>query len=68
MNSPWGSFSAIMERYGWTFDYLLWGISWFNVELMLHDSLRIEDAENAEEEILTTKDDIKNYINGLMNK
>ena len=30
------------ERYGWTFDYVLWGVSWANVRLMLTDAINID--------------------------
>lgn len=71
MNSPWGRFGAIMERFGWTYDYLLWGISWINIEIMLDDVVRIVDVDkkpddgNVEKKELKTKEDIKNYIKGI---
>ena len=54
---------------------MLWGISWLNVEIMLHDSARVVDnnSDNPDGDSgevvkrdLKTKDDIKNYIKGLM--
>lgn len=56
---------------------MLWGISWLNIQTMLADSLRpaeIKTDENGnpiqEEKIihreLKTKDDIKNYIKGII--
>lgn len=36
----WGSLiDAACERYGWTFDYVVWGISYGNLMLMLKDKL-----------------------------
>lgn len=26
-------------RYGWTLDYILWGISWVNLQWMLNDKM-----------------------------
>ena len=36
------------ERYGWTYDYVLWGISYANLQLLLADSVKsiyLTDAE-----------------------
>jgi hypothetical protein len=73
MNSPWGHFGGILERFGWTYDYLLWGISWINVELIMEDALRVIDNDQdnpdggkIERKELKTKEDIKNYIKGIM--
>ena len=36
----WGSLlDAACERYGWTFDYVVWGISYNNLTLMLKDKI-----------------------------
>lgn len=36
----WGTLiDAACERYGWTFDYVLWGISYHNLTLMLKDKV-----------------------------
>lgn len=53
---------------------MLWGISWQNVQIMLADAARIKEApENADEATvgvehreLKTKEDIKNYLKGMM--
>lgn len=66
-----------MRSYGWTYDYLLWGISWLNVQLMIADAPRTKDLpkdENSnvideskvEHRELKTKEDIKNYIKGML--
>lgn len=48
MNSAWGSRAEILKYFGWTYNYLLWGISWLNVSLMLADGARYEsDYESA---------------------
>lgn len=45
----WGSLiDAACERYGWTFDYVVWGISYNNLSLMLKDkitSIYLSDEE-----------------------
>ena len=54
---------------------MLWGISWNNVRLMLDDSARsvknnnTEGTESKGEVIhreLKTKEDIKNYVKGIL--
>lgn len=66
-----------MRSYGWTYDYLLWGISWLNVQLMIADAPRtreltkdengnIIDEGKIERHELKTKEDIKNYIKGML--
>lgn len=71
MNSAWGNRSEILKYFGWTYDYLLWGIAWINVSLMLADGARYEssdetlqDGEPVTEIKLKTKDELKKFING----
>lgn len=66
-----------MRGFGWSYEYLLWGISWLNLQLMIADAPRtkemptdeegnpIEEGEVIEQE-LTTKEDIKNYLKGYL--
>lgn len=39
--SIWGQIDMIINRYHWPFDYVLWGVSWGNLRLMLSDALRV---------------------------
>jgi hypothetical protein len=66
-----------MRSYGWSYDYLLWGISWLNVQLMIADAPRskdlptdedgnVIDESKIERHELNTKEDIKNYIKGII--
>lgn len=71
MQSPWGSRGELCKTYGWSYDYLLWGITWLNVQLMVADAARLKDEDKetdkkVERRELKTKEDIKNYIKGLM--
>jgi hypothetical protein len=75
LNSPWGNRGEIMKAYGFSYDYLLWGISWLNVQLMIADAPRISpkkqggDEDSGKEVIhreLKSKEDIKNYIKGII--
>lgn len=56
---------------------MLWGISWLNVQLMIADAprakeLQLDEDGNPIDESqlnipeLTTKEDIKNYLKGIM--
>lgn len=64
-----------MRSFGWSYEYLLWGISWLNVSLMIADAPRTKDIPKDDEDFdydmdakapvsLTTKDEIKNYLKG----
>ena len=71
MHSPWGSRGEICKAYGWTYEYLLWGISWLNVNLMMADAARINTDEiekTTDDEVvevqLKTKQDLKKFITG----
>lgn len=77
MNSPWGYRGELLKQFGWTYDYLLWGISWLNVQMMIKDAPRTKeqptddegrpiDESKIERHDLKTKDDIKNYIKGII--
>ncbi len=51
----WGTLiDAACERYGWTFDYTVWGISYSNLSLMLKDkitSIYLSDEERKKAHI-----------------
>ena len=53
--SIWGSLiDAACERYGWTYDYVVWGISYNNLNLMLKDkitSIYLSDEERKKAHI-----------------
>jgi len=66
-----------LRNFGWSYDYLLWGISWLNLQLMIADGPRTKDLPTDEdgnpideneivEQELTTKEEIKNYLKGYM--
>lgn len=50
--SIWGSLlDAACERYGWSYQYVLWGISYTNLQLLLADQVRT---------VFLTEDELKN--------
>ena len=65
---------SILKEFGWTYDYLLWGISWIIVKTMIADQAKIVDDDdkkekggaNVVERRLDTKEDIINYLKGQL--
>lgn len=47
--SIWGQIDTIAERYKWTVDYILWGASWANLQLMMADALRTDYKSKDED-------------------
>ncbi len=70
MRSPWGNRGEICKTFGWTYEYLLWGISWLNVNMMMADAARLDTMEqepgqeNVVEVKLKTKEDLRKFITG----
>lgn len=64
-NTIWGSMIDVAcERYGWSYDYVVWGISYNNLTLMLKDkitSIYLSDEEAKKCRIPQQSGD---YING----
>lgn len=60
----WGTLiDAACERYGWTFDYTVWGISYNNLTLMLKDkvtSVYLSDKERKKAHIAAANEQIFN--------
>lgn len=58
----WGSLiDAACERYGWTFDYVVWGISYNNLTLMMKDkitSIYLSDEERKRSHIPSSDEKI----------
>ncbi len=57
--SIWGQIDTIAERYKWSLDYILWGVSWANIQLMMADALRTDYKSKGESE---NNSDIPNTI------
>lgn len=70
MKSPWGNRGEICKTFGWTYEYLLWGINWLNVNMMMADAARLDTTEqepvqeNVVEVKLKTKEDLRKFITG----
>lgn len=64
MNSPWGIEYSILKELGWQRDYLLWGIRWFHVRLMLADapSFKSSAAEETKGKDLDSLEDFEDFL------
>lgn len=57
------------ERYGWTYDYVVWGISYINLKMMLNDGIKsvyLSDEEAAKCNIYASGDIIDGNDAGMM--
>ena len=58
----WGTLiDAACERYGWTFDYVVWGISYNNLMLMLKDkvtSIYLSDEERKSAHLAAANEEV----------
>lgn len=65
--SVWGALiDAACERYGWTFDYVLWNISYANLTLMMKDkitSIYLSDEERKKAHIPASNETVFNGNN-----
>lgn len=70
--SIWGTIiDAACERYGWTLDYVLWGISYSNLKLLLSDHIRtvfLTDKERKNAHISTDNIIIKAEDSGELER
>lgn len=68
MNSPWGQRGEICQHFGWTYDYLLRGIAWINVQLMMADAPRMNTDEmkdgkpGVQSGEKMSKDDVRDFF------
>lgn len=51
LHSLWGFAWAIIEKTGWSLKYVLWGISWINIQLMLADGPGVKKKNTNKKEI-----------------
>lgn len=69
MRSPWGKRGAILEHFGWTYDYLLEGIGWLTVQKMMADapSYEHESDDGSKRVDLTeaTPEELEKYLDEI---
>ena len=62
--SPWGSLiDRACERYGWTYDYVVWGVSYINLTMMLADCSNTIFLSDDERKKVHISND-RTYIDG----
>lgn len=59
LNSPWGRIWNIASETGWNYHYILWGVSWINIQMMLADAPRYIRKSKDKDEIKMIKDEIE---------
>ncbi|MGY3054384.1 hypothetical protein ACVWYG_002591 [Pedobacter sp. UYEF25] len=47
MHSPWGALYPIIEKTGWKLNYILWGVSWINLQLIIADQPAFTKSKKA---------------------
>ena len=60
-HSLFGIIWSIQKETGWTHDYILWGESWFNIQMKLADAPRMTSGSKARE--LKDDDELIKFIN-----
>lgn len=61
LHSPWGTIWSIAQATGWSVNYILWGLSWANIQMMLADAPRYTTDSEVKE--LTDIEDAKEFLN-----
>lgn len=72
--SLWGGLlDVLIGKYGWTLDYLLWGISYLNIQMLLSDTIQTFSnpgkGDDVAKDARISGDDIRNLelIRSLVN-
>lgn len=69
MKSPWGRRGAILEHFGWTYEYLLEGIGWLTVQKMMSDAPFYEYDKGEEAKNIdlreATEEELEKYLNEI---
>lgn len=47
----------VAARYGWSFDYIMDGVAWINIRMMLADSIKTAKNSKKEDEPTEMSDD-----------
>ena len=62
--SLWGNtFHLLMKEFGWTLDYILWGISFQNVQMLLSDTIDyFSDTKGNSTKTISADDETNNEL------
>jgi hypothetical protein len=61
LHSPWGTIWSIAETTGWTVNYILWGIAWINIRMMLADAPRYISVKTNQKKEITTAEELEEF-------
>ena len=61
-HSLFGVIWSIQKETGWTHDYVLWGESWFNLQMKLNDAPRMKKGDLAK--TIDSDDELEEFLNG----
>jgi hypothetical protein len=61
-HSLFGIIWSIQKETGWTHDYIMWGESWFNLQLKLSDSPRMVKGDRVKK--IEDADELEEFLNG----
>lgn len=59
MHSPWGVINQIMEKKGWSLNYILEKISWINIQMLAKDNIKM--VKRSEMIIKVSKKNLKKH-------
>jgi len=61
-HSPWGLIFSIARETGWTSNYILWHVTWANLQLMIADAPRLKKKTNKK---MVEDDELFQILNQL---
>ena len=60
-HSLFGIIWSIQKETGWTHDYILWGESWFNIQMKLADAPRMINGNLKK--TIESEDELEEFLN-----
>jgi hypothetical protein len=60
-HSLFGVIWSIQKETGWTHDYILWGESWFNIQMKLADAPRMINGNRKK--TIESEDELEEFLN-----
>lgn len=63
LNSPWGIEWMIYEKTGWTRHYVMWKVSWINIQMMLADAPRMGKKGKDSKQFVKSDKELIEFLN-----
>lgn len=60
-HSLFGIIWSIQKETGWTHEYILWGESWFNIQMKLADAPRM--ITGSRKKTIESEDELEEFLN-----